>query len=251
MNNSEKKQYPIHPLVIIPTFNERANITQLIPAVLSEDKRLHVLIVDDSSPDNTAEAVLEIKERSYPDRVHLHSRPGKQGLGSAYVFGFRWGLERGYDFMIQMDADWSHNPADVKKMLEAAPHYDFVIASRYIKGGGTRNWGLGRKSLSKFASVYSRAILGSDFADFTGGFNGWSAELLRAIGVDSLRSDGYSFQVELKYLADKLGYTHLEVPITFTERRAGKSKMSIAIAVEACWRVWKFRWDWQKSARKR
>jgi len=251
MNNSEKEHYPLRPLVIIPTFNERANITQLIPAVLDVDARLHVLIVDDSSPDHTAEAVIDLKEKAYPDRIHLHSRPGKLGLGSAYVHGFKWGLEHGYDFMIQMDADWSHNPADVKKMLEAAPDYDFIIASRYIKGGGTRNWGLGRKSLSKFASVYSRIILGSDFADFTGGFNGWSGELLRAIGVDSLRSDGYSFQVELKYLADKLGYTHLEVPITFTERRAGKSKMSIAIAVEACWRVWKFRWDWQKSARKR
>ncbi len=242
-------QYPLHPLAIIPTYNERSNITQLIPVLLNDNERLHVLIVDDSSPDKTAEAVTELKEKEYPDRVHLHSRPGKLGLGSAYVCGFNWGLERGYDFLIQMDADWSHNPSDVKRMLQAAESYDFVVASRYIEGGGTRNWGLGRKSLSKFASVYSRIILGSDFADFTGGFNGWSAKLLKAIHVDSLRSDGYSFQVELKYLADKLGYTHIEIPITFTERRAGKSKMSIAIAVEASWRVWKFRWDWQQSAR--
>jgi dolichol-phosphate mannosyltransferase len=160
-------------------------------------------------------------------------------------------MERGHDFLIQMDADWSHNPADLKPMLNQAGNYDFVVASRYVKGGGTRNWGLGRKSLSRFASVYSRFILGSDFADFTGGFNGWSSRLLQAIDVDSLRSDGYSFQIELKYLADKLGCKHIEIPITFTERRAGTSKMSLAIALEAGWRVWKFRLDRRESARKK
>ena len=244
-------QYPLRPLVIIPTYNERANITQLIPAILCADDRLHVLIVDDSSPDNTGSAVLDLKEKEYPDRIFLHTRPGKLGLGSAYVCGFKWGLERGYDFLFQMDGDWSHNPADLKRMLQAGENHDFVIASRYIEGGGTLNWGLGRKSLSQFASVYSRIILGSDFADFTGGFNGWSGKLLQAIDVDSLRSDGYSFQIELKHLADKLGFRHIEIPITFTERRAGKSKMSLAIAVEAGWRVWKFRFDWNKSSRHR
>jgi dolichol-phosphate mannosyltransferase len=244
-------QYPLRPLVIIPTYNERDNIAELIPAVLRADDRLHVLIVEDNSPDNTATAVLDLKEKDYPDRIHLHSRPGKLGLGSAYVYGFKWGLERGYDFLIEMDADWSHNPADLKKMLPLAESYDFVIASRYVKGGGTLNWGLGRKSLSRFASIYSRIILGSDFADFTGGFNGWSGKLLQAIEVDSLRSDGYSFQMELKFLADRLGFKHIEFPITFTERRSGKSKMSWAIALEAIWRVWKFRFDWQKSARKK
>jgi dolichol-phosphate mannosyltransferase len=243
--------YPLRPLVIIPTFNERDNVTQLIPAVLQQDDRLHILIVDDNSSDNTGEAVLALKEKDFPDRIFLHSRSGKLGLGSAYVYGFKWGLEQGHDFLIEMDGDWSHNPADLKKMLRAAEKYDFVVASRYIEGGGTLNWGLGRKSLSRFASVYSRVILGADFSDFTGGFNGWSSKLLQAIDVDSLRSDGYSFQVELKYLAYKLGYKHIEIPITFTERRAGRSKMSLSIAVEASWRVWKFRMDWQKSVRKK
>ena len=241
-------QYPLRPLVIIPTYNEQANIIQLIPAILGMDDRLHVLIVDDNSPDHTGEAVLNLKRELHPERVHLQSRPGKLGLGSAYVSGFRWGLKRGYDFLIQMDGDWSHSPEDLKRMLQAAGNHDFVVASRYVRGGETRNWGWGRKSLSRFASVYSRMILGSDFADFTGGFNGWSGKLLNSIDLDSLRSDGYSFQVELKYLADKHGYTHMEIPITFTERRAGKSKMSMAIAVEASWRVWKFRFDWQKSS---
>lgn len=244
-------QYPLRPLVIIPTYNERGNISELIPAILRIDDRLHVLIVDDNSPDDTAGAVLFLKQKDCPDRIYLYSRPGKLGLGSAYVYGFKWGLEQGHDFLIQMDGDWSHNPADLKEMLRLAGNFDFVIASRYVKGGGTLNWGLGRKFLSRFASIYARIILGSDFADFTGGFNGWSGKLLQAIDMDSLRSDGYSFQVELKYLADRLGYQHIEFPITFTERREGKSKMSFSIALEACWRVWKFRLDWKRSARKK
>lgn len=242
-------QYPSHPLVIIPTYNERANVPELIPAILRVDDRLHVLIVDDNSPDNTGTTVIDLKEKHYPDRLHLHSRPGKLGLGSAYVCGFNWGLEHGYDFLIEMDGDWSHNPTDLAKMLQFAENFDFVIASRYVKGGGTLNWGLGRKSLSKFGSSYSRIILGSNIADFTGGFNGWSAKLLKSIDPNSLRSDGYGFQVELKYRADRLGYKHVEFPITFTERRAGKSKMSFSIALEACWRVLKLRLDWERLPR--
>ncbi|MBN1567549.1 MAG: polyprenol monophosphomannose synthase [Acidobacteria bacterium] len=244
-------QYPLKPLVIIPTYNERVNISHLIPEVLHTDERLHVLVVDDNSPDHTGDAVLELKENNFPDRIDLHTRPAKLGLGSAYVYGFKWGIDGGYDFVIQMDADWSHNPADIKTMLKFACDFDFVVASRYVKGGGTLNWGLGRKFLSKFASVYSRFILGSNFSDFTGGFNGWSSELLRAVKLDSLRSDGYSFQIELKYLADRHGYKHIEFPITFTERRAGTSKMSSAIALEAVWRIWKFRLDWHKSGSQR
>jgi dolichol-phosphate mannosyltransferase len=241
-------QYPLHPLVIIPTYNERGNISELIPAILRVDDRLHILIVDDNSPDNTGKAILDLKEKDYPDRIYLHSRPGKIGLGSAYVYGFRWGLEQGYDFLIQMDGDWSHNPADLAKMLQSAENFDFVIASRYVKGGGTLNWGLGRRSLSRFASIYARLILGSDISDFTGGFNGWSGRLLQSVDMNALRSDGYSFQVELKYLADRLGYKHIEIPIVFTERRAGKSKMSFAIGLEACWRVWKFKLDWPRRS---
>ena len=236
-------QYPLHPLVIIPTYNERGNISEIIPAILRVDDRLQILIVDDNSPDNTAGAVAGLREKQFPDRLHLQSRPGKLGLGSAYILGFKWGLENGYDFLIQMDADWSHNPADLARMLESAANFDFVIASRYVKGGGTPNWGLGRKLLSRFGSLYSRIILGSDIHDFTGGFNGWSSRLLQSADLNALRSDGYSFQVELKYLADRLGYKHIEIPIIFSERRAGESKMSFAIGMEACWRVWKFRLD--------
>jgi dolichol-phosphate mannosyltransferase len=233
--------YPSRPLVILPTYNERENITQILPAILAAHARLHVLVVDDSSPDRTAEEVLKLAKSDAGARIHLRTRPGKQGLGSAYVQGFRWGLDRGYDFMIQMDADWSHNPADLPRMLELAREADFVIASRYIPGGGTLNWGAGRKLLSKSAGVYCRWILHAHFSDFTGGFNGWSRKVLEGIGVDSLRSDGYGFQIELKYRADQLGYTYIEFPILFTDRRAGKSKMSVSIAWEACWRVWGLR----------
>jgi dolichol-phosphate mannosyltransferase len=246
----EYMSYPLQPLVIIPTYNECNNISQLIPAILSVDDRLHVLIVDDASPDHTAEKVVELKKK-HASRIFLESRPNKLGLGSAYVHGFKWGLAMGYDFLIQMDADWSHNPADLSKMLQLAEKADFIIGSRYVRGGGTQNWGIGRRLLSKSAGVYSRLILRSDFADFTGGFNGWSSDIMQEIGVDVLRSDGYSFQIELKYRADRLGYTHIEFPILFTERRAGKSKMSLSIAIEACWRVWKFRSDWRKSIRRR
>jgi dolichol-phosphate mannosyltransferase len=243
-------RYPLRPLVIIPTYNERDNLARLVPAILGMDSRLYILIIDDASPDGTAAEVLRLKESVDASRLHLYSRPGKLGLGSAYVEGFKWGLERGHDFLIQMDADWSHNPEDLKRMLQLAAEADFVVGSRYVAGGGTLNWGAGRKLLSKFGSVYSRWVLGSDFADFTGGFNGWSGEVLKGVGVDGLRSDGYSFQLELKYRADRLGYKHVEFPILFTERRAGKSKMSASIALEACWRVWKFRFDLRRSARR-
>ena len=240
----------MRPLVIIPTYNERDNVSKLIPAVLSMDSCLHILIIDDASPDGTAEEVLVLQKGAGASRLHLQSRPKKLGLGSAYVLGFKWGLARGYDFLIEMDADWSHNPEDLKKMLPLAAKADFVVGSRYVRGGGTLNWGAERKLLSKLGSVYSRWVLRSNFADFTGGFNGWSADVLKGIGVDALRSEGYSFQVELKYRADRSGYTHIEFPIVFTERRAGKSKMSLSIALEACWRVWKFRLDSRKAARR-
>ncbi len=242
--------YPSRPLVIIPTYNERDNVSRLIPEILAVDGRLHVLIIDDASPDGTAEEVLRLKEREEAPRLHLHSRPGKHGLGSAYIQGFKWGLAAGYDFLIQMDADWSHNPNDLRTMLQLAEKADFIVGSRYVGGGGTLNWGAGREMLSRLGSLYSRWILRSDFADFTGGFNGWSSDTLKGVGIDDLRSDGYSFQIELKYRADRSGYTHIEFPILFTERRAGKSKMSMSIVLEACWRVWKFRFDFRPAARR-
>jgi dolichol-phosphate mannosyltransferase len=240
--------YPFRPLVIIPTYNERSNISQLIPAVLNEDKRLRVLIIDDTSPDNTAEEVLRLQNNGCASRLFLQSRPGKFGLASAYKDGFRWGIARGYDFLIQMDADWSHNPADLKEMLRLAAGVDFVVGSRYITGGGTANWGIGRRLLSKFGGAYSRRILQSNFTDFTGGFNGWAVNILRRINFDSFRSEGYSFQIELKYRADRMSGAHVELPIIFTERRSGKSKMSMSIALEACWRIWSFKLAAHKDA---
>jgi dolichol-phosphate mannosyltransferase len=234
-------KYPAKPLIIIPTYNERDNIEQLIPAVMNVDSRLHVLVVDDGSPDDTAGAVLNLKGNSYAQRLFLCSRTGKLGLGSAYVNGFNWGLANGYDFLIEMDADWSHSPQYLAKMLVCAAKADFVIGSRYVSGGGTLNWGTGRRLLSRFGSLYSCVILGTYIADFTGGFNGWSAYVLSGIGLNKLRCNGYSFQIELKYRAHKLGFEHVEFPIVFDERRAGKSKMSLAIALEAFWRVWQLR----------
>jgi len=231
----------VRPLVIIPTYNERDNVGRLIPAILGVDERLHILIVDDASPDGTGTEITRLRNEGYRHRLFLMSRPGKMGLGSAYVQGFQWGIESGYDFLIEMDADWSHPPKYLKTMLELAPITDFVVGSRYISGGGTLNWGAGRRMLSKFGSFYSRAVLGACFTDFTGGFNGWSAKVLRSVGLDTLKSNGYSFQIELKYRAHRLGFRHIEFPIVFDERRAGSSKMSAAIALEAFWRVWQLR----------
>jgi dolichol-phosphate mannosyltransferase len=227
-------------LVIIPTYNERGNIQRLIPEILNLSERMHVLVVDDGSPDDTAGAVSVLME-SLPGRVFLSRRPGKMGLGSAYVHGFVRGLDEGYKFLIQMDADWSHHPRYLPEMVRLAGDADFVIGSRYVPGGGTLHWGLGRRLLSRFGSFYARTVLGVKIADFTGGFNGWSADVLRSVGVHSLRSNGYSFQIELKYRARRLGFRCREFPIVFDERMDGKSKMSTAIAMEAFWRVWEFR----------
>ena len=229
------------PLVILPTFNEKANVLGLIPAILSMDSRLHVLVVDDNSPDGTADAVRELMARLKDRRLFLETRTGKLGLASAYLHGFSWALTAGYDFMIEMDADWSHQPKYLKQMLAQAPEFGFVIGSRYIPGGGTLHWGFARRLLSRLGSRYARWVLGVEIADFTGGFNGWHADVIQRVCIDSIRSDGYSFQIELKCRAVQSGFAHREFPIVFDERRAGKSKMSAAIACEAVWRIWTFR----------
>jgi dolichol-phosphate mannosyltransferase len=231
------------PLVVIPTYNESENIGSLVTTVLASDVRLQVLVVDDNSPDNTADEVLRVGQNNATPRVFLELRPRKLGLGSAYVHGLNWGLARGYDFLIQMDADGSHDPVYLATMLRLAEEYDFVVGSRYIPGGSTLNWGLGRRFLSRFGSFYARAVLGVDIADLTGGFNGWSAGVLRKIRLENARSDGYSFQIEMKYRAHKFGFKHVEFPIRFVDRRVGQSKMSASIAFEACWRVWEFRFS--------
>ncbi len=242
--------FPARPLVVIPTYNERENIPGLISAILETDPSLHVLVVDDGSPDGTAPAVLELKDAGHGDRIFLLARSEKLGLGKAYVDGFDWGLEKGFDFMIEMDGDWSHHPKFLGEMIRLAREADFVIGSRYVPGGGTINWGVGRRVLSKFGSMYSRSVLGVAIADFTGGFNGWSAEILRRIQLHTIRSNGYSFQIELKYRAHRLGFKHAEFPIMFQERRKGRSKMSAAIAAEAFWRVWMLRLSGNKAIEK-
>lgn len=240
----------VNPLVIIPTYNERDNLSRLIPEILGTNPSLHILVVDDGSPDNTGRAVLDLKEDSYGPRLDLKTRPGKLGYGSACIQGFKWGLAGGYDFFIQMDADWSHQPKYLQAMLRLAEGADFVVGSRYVPHGGILNWGMGRRLLSKFGNFYARFLLGVDLADFTSGFNGWSGDVLQRINLDAIRSNGYSFLIELKYRAHQLGFRHVEFPIIFEERRAGKSKMSAAIALEACWRVWALRWKKAPRARR-
>jgi dolichol-phosphate mannosyltransferase len=235
------------PLVIVPTYNERENLEQLLTEIFGIDPRLHVVVIDDASPDGTATLVQQLISTTPGNRLFLESRTAKLGLAGAYIHGLKWGLTRDYDFLIEMDADWSHQPKYLKEMLALAPHAGFVIGSRYVAGGGTLNWGLGRRLLSRFGSRYARWVLEVEIADFTGGFNGWHADVIRQILLNGIRSDGYSFQIELKYRASQMGFTHKEFPILFDERRAGKSKMSTAIAFEAFWRVWAIRWSGRKA----
>lgn len=226
-------------LVVIPTYNERENIAPLMEAILSHCPEIQILVVDDSSPDGTGAQVEEISKKDR--RVHLLTRLEKQGLGRAYIAGFEWGLDKGFDFVQEMDADFSHRPEDLRKILNAVGEADFLVGSRYVAGGGTVNWGLGRKILSRGGSLYSRLILGFPLKDWTGGFNGWHSRVLRKIGLSTIHSNGYSFQIELKYRALKAGFRSKEIPIIFEERRVGQSKMSGDIVREALTQVWAMR----------
>lgn len=228
--------------MIIPTFNEKENIVSIIQAVLNENiDELEILVVDDNSPDGTAFLVKSLME-SRP-QVHLLSRAGKEGLGKAYIAGFKWGLEKDFDLIVEMDADFSHRPADLKKIVAAARDKDFIVGSRYVPGGETVNWGVLRKIISRGGSIYSTLILGYPIRDWTGGFNAWKASVLRAIGLDEIKSNGYSFQIELKYKASRLKFKGLEVPILFEDRRVGHSKMSLKIVLEAFYKVWMIRFN--------
>lgn len=240
-------------LVIVPTYNEFENIRPLVTEVFKEvdaavqNGRLKgvepaMLVVDDNSPDGTADVVRDLQKAPFGSRLHLLSRPGKQGLGKAYLAGFDWGLQNGYDVLIEMDADFSHRPVDLVKVIEAmVKGADFAVGSRYTAGGGTVNWGLGRKIISRGGSLYSRTILGHPLNDWTGGFNAWTAKTLKGIGLDRVKSNGYSFQIELKYRALEAGFKGVEVPILFEDRRVGQSKMSAKIVFEAFGRVWGMR----------
>ncbi len=226
-------------LVIIPTYNERENISAIVPSIIQATPNVEVLVVDDNSPDGTQDAVRELQIKN--KHVHLLARQGKEGLGRAYLAGFHWALEQGYEGIVQMDADFSHRPEDLKKLVESLPTADFVVGSRWVPGGKTVNWGVGRKIISLGGSFYARQILRFPLRDWTGGFNAWRAETLRKIGLDSVRSNGYSFQIELKYRAMRLGCNGIEVPIIFEDRRVGQSKMSSRIVLEALYRVWGMR----------
>ncbi len=221
--------------VIIPTYNERDNLESIVTRVRAAVPTADVLIVDDNSPDGTGE--IADKLASSDTRVHVMHRPGKSGLGTAYVAGFGWALSNGYDVMVEMDADGSHDPQDLPGMLSALEAADLVIGSRYVPGGTVVNWPRSREVLSRGANIYVRIMLGISVHDATGGYRAYRAGTLRGLGLDTVDSQGYCFQIDLTLRTVNTGGQVVEVPITFTERAKGASKMSRAIIVEALWRV--------------
>ncbi|WP_027001036.1 polyprenol monophosphomannose synthase [Eisenibacter elegans] len=225
-------------LVIIPTYNESENITAIINAVMALPSGFDLLIVDDNSPDGTA-ALVQALQPQYPTRLQLLQRPGKQGLGTAYIHGFRQALSQGYAYIFEMDADFSHNPQDLEALYQACAHegFDVAIGSRYITGVNVVNWPMGRVLMSYFASYYVRLITGMPIRDTTAGFKCYRAEVLRTIDLSNIRFVGYAFQIEMKFLAWKHGFKLKEVPIIFTDRSKGQSKMSSGIFKEALWGV--------------
>ena len=239
-DNSEGALEVRRALVIVPTYNERENIARLVETVLAQDPRLEVLVVDDGSPDGTAEIVDGLTTQT--PRVHIHRRPRKMGLGTAYVAGFRWALERGYDCVFEMDADFSHDPGHLPQFLRAIEGADLVLGSRYRQGKVTVvNWPIGRLILSYFANVYARAVTGLPVWDATGGFKCFRRHVLAAIELGEVRSNGYAFQIEMSFRAWKQGFEIVEIPIVFVDRTEGQSKMSGAIVREAVWMVWRLR----------
>lgn len=227
-------------LIIVPTYNERDNVEHVAAAFLEPLPNAELLFVDDASPDGTG----ELLDRLCADapRLHVLHRPGKLGLGTAYLDGFAWGLERGFDYLVEMDADFSHDPQYLPALVGACEDgADMAVGSRYIEGGGTINWGLGRQFVSRAGGLYARTILGVPVRDLTSGFVCYRREALERIDLSAVRSNGYSFQIEMKYRAIEAGMTLREIPIVFEDRRVGQSKMSRAIFVEALFMVWKLR----------
>ena len=234
-------------IIISPTYNESKNISTLVRTVFDRNPDIHLLIVDDSSPDGTGQIVRDL-QKHHPN-LHLETRKVKDGLGKAYLFGFQWALKRKYDTIIQMDADMSHHPKEVPLMIELLKNNDLVIGSRYINGISVVNWPLKRLFLSYGASVYTRVITGMPIKDATGGFKAWKASTLSAIDLKGVRSSGYSFQIEMNFRTWHKGYKLVEHPIIFIDRTVGESKMSKSIMFEAVWMVWRlriwkiFRWN--------
>ena len=224
-------------LIIIPTYNEIDNIEKLLEQVLAKSETIEVLVIDDNSPDGTALRV-KFMQSSEP-RIHILERPGKMGLGSAYVTGFKYALERDYDYIIEMDADFSHNPEDIPLLLNAAKKYDLVIGSRYCEGVNIIHWPIKRLLISYFASKYVRTITRMPIKDPTSGFKCFQRKVLENIDLDKILSDGYAFQIEMNFRAWVKGFHIKEIPIVFTERKNGVSKMSRKIVWEAAWMVWR------------
>ncbi|HEV7595872.1 MAG TPA: polyprenol monophosphomannose synthase [Gemmatimonadaceae bacterium] len=238
---------PDRALVIVPTYNERFNIARLIPAILAQDASLEVLVVDDGSPDGTGEIVDAIAANN--PRVYIIHRESKLGLGTAYLAGFRWALERKYDLVFEMDADFSHNPERLPEFLEAIKDADLVLGSRYQDGHvNVVNWPMSRLFLSYSANIYARAITGLPIFDTTGGFKCFRRNVLESIDLSSVKSNGYAFQIEMSYRVWKRGFRLVEIPIIFVDRAEGVSKMSKRIMREAIWMVWRLRW-WSLTGR--
>lgn len=248
MNAPEERSVPSGPpsgsgqgraLVVLPTYNEVESLGKIIPRILAQDERLDVLVVDDASPDGTGDVADRLAEES--ERVSVIHRSGKLGLGSAYLAGFQRGLELGYDYLLEMDADFSHDPEYLGAFLQAIASHDVVIGSRYVRGVNVVNWPMSRLLLSYFANKYARWVTGLPLTDSTSGFKCFRRRVLEAIDLQSVASTGYAFQIEMDFRAWKLGFDITEIPIVFVERHEGESKMAGWIVREAIWRVWSLR----------
>ena len=228
-------------IIIIPTYNEKENIEKIIRAVFALEGEYHILVIEDGSPDGTAAIVKRLQEE-FPERLFMIERTGKLGLGTAYLTGFKWSVEHKYDYIFEMDADFSHNPLDVPKLYNACKEgADLAIGSRYCKGISVINWPIGRVIMSYYASVYVRTVLGMEVYDCTAGFKCYKRKVLETLDLDNIRMKGYGFQIEMKYSTYKLGFKIQEVPIIFVDRTEGTSKMSSGIFGEAFWGVLKLK----------
>lgn len=230
-------------LVIIPTYNEKENVKNIVDAVIGLQQHYHILIIDDNSPDGTA-AIVQSLFPVYPNQLFLEQRMGKMGLGTAYIHGFKWAIDKGYRFIFEMDADFSHHPADLEMLYQACKNgADVAVGSRYVKGGAVENWPANRVALSKGASLYTRMITWMPVKDPTAGFICYTKEVLEAINLDNISFVGYAFQIEMKFAAWKLGFKIKEVPITFKDRKFGASKMNKGIVKEGILGVLQLRWQ--------
>ena len=230
-------------LVIIPTYNESENVKPVLHAILSMELDFHVLVVDDNSPDGTAALVREM-QKNYPGQLFLQVREGKQGLGTAYIYGFKWAIDKGYRYIFEMDADFSHNPKDLERLYQACvQNADVVVGSRYVKGGKTVNWSRYRNVLSKGGALYTRILTWMPVKDPTAGFICYRKEVLETINFDQINFVGYAFQIEMKFAAWKLGFKVIEIPITFVDRKFGTSKMNKNIVKEGILGVIKIQWQ--------